>query len=520
MSFIRPDGVVYTTLTSISNYSGNVCFSYFISIAGSPSASYPGTWTIRTFWNQSTTPLFSLNFTINAPTGPPTGVLPQFAVGGSFVTDFYVVNSGNTSANFSIAFYADDGSPIAVPYSSGSVTTLSDSVPAGGAKYYEVGTSHSAAQSGSAVISSDPSITIQALFRRQGSDGSYYEAAVPASTGSNEVQVPFDATTFSGNGSQIYTGLAIANLDTSNAATVSCTARDSRGNVIQDAISAPTLNPLGHWANYLFPALTGKRGTLDCTSNTQIGAVGIRALGTNALSSLPVITLPISNSGGTKVLPQFAVGASFVTDFYVVNSAITSANFSISFYDDSGNLVALPFAGLGDLSTLSDSIPAGGAGYYEAGTPQGTPVSGSAVITSDPSITIQALFRRQGSDGSYYEAAVPATAGSNEILVPFDATTFSGNGDQIYTGLAIANLDSSNSASVACTARDSLGNNIPGAISAPALNPLGHWANYLFPALTHLRGTLDCTSNTTIGAIGIRALGTNAISSLPVIALP
>jgi pseudomonalisin len=520
IEFIQPNGVVYKTLTLTSNLSGNVCFNAAIDIAGYPPASDPGTWTIQTFWNQATTPLFSVNFIIGSPTaGPPTGVLPQFAVGGAFVTDFYVIDSGSALGSFSISFFADNGSPSAVPYSSAPVTILSGTAPAGGAKFYEVGTPQGAAESGSAVISAAPSTTIQALFRRQGSDGSYYEAAIPAATGSSQVLLPFDATTFSGNGAQIYTGLAIANLDASNSANLSCTARDSAGKVIPDAISAPVLNPLGHWANYLFPALNGLRGTLDCTSNTPIGAIGIRALGTNALSSLPVITLPLSASSGTKVLPQFAVGASFVTDFYVVNSGSSDANFSLRFYDDQGNPVALPFAnGLGSLSTLSGSVPAGGAGFYEAGTPQGAAQSGSAVITSDPAITIQALFRRQAG-GSYYEAAVPATAGSNEILVPFDATTFSGNGDQIYTGLAIANLDSSNSANLACTARDSLGNIIPGAISAPALNPLGHWAAYLFPALTGLRGTLNCTSNTTIGAIGIRALGTNAISSLPVVSL-
>lgn len=519
--FIQPNGVVYKTLTSNSNLSGNVCFNADMDIAGYSPASDPGTWTIQTFWNHSATPLLSLNFIIGSATaGPATGVLPQFAEGGAFVTDFYVVNRGSALGSFSISFFADNGSPSAVPYSSAPVTILSGTAPAGGAKFYEVGTPQGVPESGSAAISADPSSTIQALFRRRGSDGSYYEAAIPAATGSNEVQVPFDATTFSGNGSQIYTGLAIANLDASKSANLSCVARDSAGNVIPNAISAPVLNPLGHWANYLFPALTGLRGTLDCTSNTQIGAIGIRALGTNALSSLPVITLPLSASLGTKVLPQFAVGASFVTDFYVVNSGGSKANFSISFYDDQGNPVALPFAdGLGNLSTLSGSIPAGGAGFYEAGTPQGAAQSGSAVIASDSAITIQALFRRQAG-GSYYEAAVPATAGSNEILLPFDATTFSGNGDRIYTGLAIANLDTSNPANLVCTARDSLGNIITNAISAPTLNPLGHWAAYLFPALTGLRGTLDCTSNTPIGAIGIRALGTNAISSLPVISLP
>jgi hypothetical protein len=219
----------------------------------------------------------------------------------------------------------------------------------------------------------------------------------------------------------------------------------------------------------------------------------------------------------TKVLPDFAVGASFVTDFYVVNSGTSIANFSISYYDNNGKPIALPFAnGIGNQSTLQGSIPAGGAGFYEAGTPQGIALSGSAVITADPAITIQALFRRE-ANGNYYEAAVPSTSGSNEIEVPFDATTFSGNGDQIYTGLAIANLDVSNPANVSCTARDSAGNVIPGAISVPTLNPLGQWANYTFPALIGLRGTLDCKSSTLIGAIGIRALGTDALSSLPVI---
>jgi hypothetical protein len=521
ISFIQPNGTVYVTVSTTSGYSGNVCFNAYMSVAGFPAASYPGTWTIQTFWNKSTTPLFSLNFTIDlSGAGAPTGVLPQFAAGGSFVTDFYVVNSAKTVGTFSISFFADNGSPVAVPYNGVPVTILNGTVPAGGAGFYEVGTPEGAAQSGSAVISSAPSVTIQALFRRKGSNGSYYEAAVPPTTGSHEVQVPFDATTFSGNGSQIYTGLAVANL-AGISADLSCAARNSQGSPIPNAISAPVLDPSGDWAAYLFPALTGLRGTIDCTSNTQIGAVGIRALGTNALSSLPVISIPIGNSTGPKVLPQVAVGASFVTDFYVVNSSLTSsANFSIDFNDDNGNPVALPFTRLGSLSTLSGTIPAGGSGFYEAGTPQGAPLSGSAVVSSDPSITIQALFRRLGSDGSYYEAAVPATAGSNEILVPFDGTTFSGNGAQIYTGFAIANLDASTPASLACTARDALGSTIPNAIEAPTLNPSGHWAAYLFPALTGLRGTLDCTSNTPIAGMGIRALGTNAISSLPVITPP
>ena len=468
----------------------------------------------------SDTPL-NIPVVINAtPPAMNTSVLPHFAVGASFVSDFYVVNSSNAAAKFSIAFHDDSGSPVTVPFgASGNISTLTGSIPAKGSGFYEAGTPQGTLVGGSALITSDPGITVQALFRRLGSDGSYYEAAVPASSGSKEIQVPFDDTTFSANGSQIYTGLAIANLDAANAANVSCTAKDSGGNVIPSAIPAQMLNPLGHWAGYLFQPLLGLRGTLDCTSNTEIGAIGIRALGANALSSLPIITLPIGNSSAPKVLPHFAAGGSFVSDFYVVNSGNATATFTIAFHDDNGNLEAIPFLGLGSLTELSGSLPPGGSTFYEAGTPQGTLQSGSALITSDPGITVQALFRRLGSDGSYYEAAVPAATGSTQIQIPFDDTTFSADGAQIYTGLAVANLNTSGASNLSCTASDSNGNAIPNAIPAQTLNPLGHWAGYLFTALVGERGTLDCTSNTMIGAVGIRALGANALSSLPVIVI-
>ena len=505
-----------TTLSSfqIANVSsGSFQMNVVLSVAGAYSFQVENP-------DGGTSARFSFIVAAAAPT-TTTQVLPDFAVGGSFVTDFYVVNSGASAANFSISFHNQSGNPVALPFAGGvgSQSTLSGSIPGGGAAFYEAGTpQESPALSGSAVISADPAITVQALFRRL-TNGIYYEAAVPATSGSNEFLVPFDATVFSGNSDQIFTGLAIANMDTSNVANVSCIARDSTGTVIPNAISVPTLNPLGQWADYLFPPLAGLRGTFDCTSNTLVGAIGIRALGTNALSSLPVVTLPVASSSALEVLPDFAVGASFVTDIYAISSDAVTQDFTMSFNNSQGQAVALPFAGgVGTQSSLSPQLPGGGAAFFEAGTPGGSPISGSALVNAVPQITVQALFRRL-TNGVYYEAAVPATAGSNEFLVPFDATVFSGNGDQIFTGLAIANLDGSNVANVSCIARDSAGNVIPGAISVPALNPFGQWADYLFPALTGLRGTFDCTSNTLVGAIGIRALGTNALSSLPVITI-
>jgi len=113
---------------------------------------------------------------------------------------------------------------------------------------------------------------------------------VPSSSGTKEFLFPFDATIFTPTNEQLYTGFAIANLDDQSAANIVCTARDSAGIVIPNAVQVPLLSRLGHWANYLFPILVGKRGTIDCISNTSIAATALRFIGFNAFSSLPVIT--------------------------------------------------------------------------------------------------------------------------------------------------------------------------------------------------------------------------------------
>ncbi|HTR38405.1 MAG TPA: hypothetical protein VMH80_20990 [Bryobacteraceae bacterium] len=224
--------------------------------------------------------------------GAQPNVLPEFAEGGGrFLTDILVVNNGSQPANFTISFFDDSGTPAALLFAGlGTLTTLTDTVPAFGTNTYEAGDISAPTRGGWGLIQADPSLTIQEVIRSHGSDGSYYEAAVPAYSGSTGFRLSFDATTFTPTGDPIYTGFAVANLDTKNSATVTCTARDFRGQVIPDAITIPMLNPSGHWADYLFPALTGARGTLDCTSTTQVAAIGLRFIGSNAFTSLPVVT--------------------------------------------------------------------------------------------------------------------------------------------------------------------------------------------------------------------------------------
>lgn len=225
-------------------------------------------------------------------------------------------------------------------------------------------------------------------------------------------------------------------------------------------------------------------------------------------------------TGSGQVLPHIAIGGSYTTEFLVLNTGSTSGSVNVTFYDDNGKLMTAPFPDLKVSGTGFHSatpIAAGGSLAVEAADPAGPTRGGSAVVSADTGIIVQAIFRSRAPDGNYYEASVPTSGGSTRFTMAFDATTFSGNGMQIYTGIGIANLDSSKQANVTCTAKNTAGASIPNAVTVPVLAPLGHWAEYNFPALVGKRGLLDCTSTAQVAAIGLRFLGSFAFSSLSVV---
>jgi hypothetical protein len=287
--WLAPDGTVLPG----NNWplsTGTFCFDSTSLNVASFSGSRLGSWQARIYDNG--TQMASIGFTVRSsqntppPTGPkPTGALPHIAAGSTWTTGIFVVNSSAAAASYSISFYNDNGQPLALPKIG---NTLAGSLPAGGSAYAEAADSASGLVAGWGQITADPGVTIQALFRNN-SSGTYYEAAVAQSSGSQEFVVPFDATIFADNNSPFYTGFAIANLDPAVNASITCTARALNGNVIPNGVAVPVLGPLGHWANYRFPALAGQRGTIDCVSTTKVAALALRFLGTNAFSSLPVI---------------------------------------------------------------------------------------------------------------------------------------------------------------------------------------------------------------------------------------
>src|SRR5208283_2487916 len=108
-------------------------------------------------------------------------------------------------------------------------------------------------------------------------------------------------------------------------------------------------------------------------------------------------------------LPHLAAGDIWTTGIYIVNTGAVPASYAINFYDNFGNPVTLPFA-TGNTSALRGELPANGMTYVEASNPQLALIEGTGVISADPTISVQALFR-DSSNGIFYEASVPASAG-------------------------------------------------------------------------------------------------------------
>lgn len=213
-------------------------------------------------------------------------------------------------------------------------------------------------------------------------------------------------------------------------------------------------------------------------------------------------------------LPHLAAGDIWTTGFYVINTAPYPAGYTVNFYDNFGTPVAMPLTS-GSSTGLRGELPANGMTYVEASSPGAPLIEGTGLISADPTISVQALFR-DSTNGVFYEASVPSSSGGMGFSMPFDFTTFAPTGAQLYTGLAIGNLDPVNAAAVTCVATNQAGTVIPNAVIIPAISPLGHFAGFTFPALYGLSGTLNCSSTTRIAAIGVRSLG-STFSTLPVL---
>ncbi len=223
-----------------------------------------------------------------------------------------------------------------------------------------------------------------------------------------------------------------------------------------------------------------------------------------------------------QLFPHLAEGGEWQTEFLLTNDGAAPVTADLMFHLDGGNNF-LSIEGVGSVSKITNiQIPAHGSALYRtAGNASSASITGWAALLATGPLTGQAIFRRHAGDGKYYEGAIPMTAPTESFTVPFDGSSFFGT--PFYTGLAIANADSTKPATLTCSAYDSggtlLGSNLQLATLAASAHmaTILEWSEPTQSVLGTARGLLVCNSSSAIGALGLRAYGAFAITSLPII---
>ena len=229
-----------------------------------------------------------------------------------------------------------------------------------------------------------------------------------------------------------------------------------------------------------------------------------------------------SSSVAARLFAHIADGGEWQTEFLLTNDSAMPLTARILFHLDGGQ-AALPIEGVGTVPKIDNIfIPAHGSAFYRSvGNPSSPLITGWAELFSTASLTGQATFRRHAADDKYYEGAIAVTVPTTSFTVPFDGGNFSGT--PFYTGLAIANADSTKSATLTCSAYDSSGTLLGSNLQVAELGPSAHtatilqWTGPTVAVLGTSRGLLVCNASAAVGALGLRAFGTYAITSLPIV---
>ena len=217
------------------------------------------------------------------PGGP--SVIPHVVDGDGWKTIFTLVNLDSSAVSFTLRFYADNGTPVAFPTTSGTSSTITGTLAARGAMTIETSGTAVPLTEGWAYLDTPRTIGGTAIFRRVISGQPNYESSEALDTGlGSHFEMPFDHL----NGAA--TGFAIVNQTAGTSGVISLVFRDESGNqVLTDSF---TLVGLGHNAFTLtqkYPQLIGLRGTFEVsTTGVYINLLALHFLNGSFTSITPL----------------------------------------------------------------------------------------------------------------------------------------------------------------------------------------------------------------------------------------
>jgi len=270
-------------------------------------------------------------------------------------------------------------------------------------------------------------------------------------------------------------------------------------------------------------------GTFQWTPQTsQTGLYIVQFTGTDTASASTTQSVVIDVTSATPGNPQsqnlgtsmaqVASAGGWDTSLTVVNLGTSSADVSLSFFDESGNPLSLPFSfPQGSMNptttpTVTSSIKPNGLLLLDTtGSVKQAAAVGWSLLQTAGGVDGYAMFTNTLNN---WQAVVPLeTRNASSYLLAFDNT------GSLNTGLAIANL-STKAVNVTVIIRNDSGAPIgTEAMALPALGHVNFMLNSAYPITTGMRGTVefDTPSGGQINVLGLRANGP-ALTTVPVLA--
>lgn len=502
--WLAPDGSTVSGAVWNAN-SGMFCFTGARLNVGSLSVNHLGNWQARVYDNGQL--VFSVPFTVLQ-----FGSFGQITSEGTWDFRLDAVNLGHSPAQAHFSFFDNNGSPLQLPLASSAGSQVASALdqtlnPNATVILDSAGLASAPALVGWGQMTTNGGITGFGTF----SNPTFgWNAVVPLETrNASSYLLAFDNT------NSVATGLALANV-VSESAGINVIIRDDTGAQIgKSTISLPSQGHTSFLLNQQYPVTANRRGTIefDTPDGGQISVLGLRANGP-ALTTLPVLA-NVSSGGGS--ITHVAYNGGFSSTFYLVNTGVTSARFTLSFFDNNGNplMVPLLLPQTGASTTteaMTYTLAAGAMLVVQTQGQGGLPaVEGSAQLTTGGAISGFEIFQwttfRQ-------EASVSLeTRAPNSFVLVFDDT----NG--LTTGVALANVTNS-PANVTVNLRDNTGALLQtGSVNLAAQGHISFLLPISYPLTANLRGTAEFVvpASGQISVIGLRAKSDGTLTTIPVL---
>jgi hypothetical protein len=495
-----------------------------LSVAARPGiltpADYPGQLQLTTSDTELDIPVV-FSYRLPSAGGPSRLSLSHIADGQFWKTTITLVNRDVTPANFTLNFWAADGSPLNVTLEDGSrVSHYENIIPVGGARTIATAGTGNQLSEGWAEVVSQQLIGGMAIFRQRVPGRRDFEAASPlVPNAGGSFLLPFDNTQLD-SVQRFVTSMALVNPSTQST-NVAVRIRNAGGTLLGNyTVPMGGRNHRAFALTDLFPAAASIQGVAEFQSNESgLTGLGLRFNPGGAFTSLPVLpSTEISIGGHSWLAAQIADGNNWKTSVTVLNGDVTPSTALGNFYTGNGSLLTLNFDDLGAANALQSTIQPGGSATASTTGTSANLSQGWLALSGAHALGGLAIFRQRVAGIPDFEAASPfARYPVNGFLLPFDNTPSADYTEPFVTTMALVN-PAQIAATISVSIRDENGNQLgTHSLLLPQTGQTTFTLKEQFPETDGRRGVAEFSCPTGVGGLGLRFNPQGPFTSLPTI---